>query len=73
VFAFLLNIVFNVGIMEKTDKEIIESLGGPTEVAKLLGYDLARGGAQKVHNWLSRGIPSKVKVDHPKLFLNLSK
>jgi hypothetical protein len=70
VFAFILNIVFNVGIMEKTDKEIIETLGGPTEVAKLLGYDLAKGGAQKVYNWLTRGIPAKVKVQHPELFLN---
>jgi hypothetical protein len=55
------------------DREIIAELGGATEVAKLLGYDLSKGGAQKVHNWLSRGIPSKVKVDHPDLFLKKKK
>lgn len=53
-----------------TDKEIILNLGGPTEVAKLLKYDLKKGGAQRVQNWMTRGIPSKVKVDHPDLFMN---
>jgi hypothetical protein len=55
--------------MTKTDKELIESLGGATGVAKLLGYDLTKGGAQKVHNWITRGIPAKVKVQHPELFI----
>jgi hypothetical protein len=59
--------------MKNTDKQLIESLGGATQVAKLLNYDLSKGGAQKVHNWISRGIPSKVKVEHPELFLNLKK
>jgi hypothetical protein len=72
MFAFSLNIVFNSNTMIKTDKEIIESLGGATEVANLLGYDLAKGGAQRVHNWISRGIPTRVKVDHPELFMNLT-
>lgn len=52
-----------------TDSELIESLGGPTKVAELLGLDKRRGGVQRVQNWIKRGIPSKVKVDHPELFL----
>lgn len=50
------------------DIQIIEKLGGATAVAKLLGYK-TQGGSQRVHNWLKRGIPYKVKVDHPDLFL----
>lgn len=53
----------------KTDKEILDSLGGAAKVAKLLGYTKA-GGVQRVHNWISRGIPYKVKVDHQNIFLN---
>ena len=55
------------------DKQIIESLGGATKVARLLNYDLAKGGAQKVHNWLSRGIPAKVRLDNLNLFKGLNK
>lgn len=55
------------------DKQLIESLGGATKVARLLKYDLAKGGAQKVHNWLSRGIPAKVRLDNLKLFKGLNK
>jgi len=51
------------------DRKIIENLGGATKVAKLLNYDLGKGGAQKVHNWITRGIPPKVKLEHPNLFL----
>ena len=55
--------------IENTDKQIIEGLGGPACVAEILGYD-KRGGVQRVHNWLSRGIPPKVKLQHPEIFLN---
>lgn len=51
------------------DRKIIENLGGATKVAKLLNYDLEKGGAQKVHNWITRGIPPKVKLEFPNLFL----
>jgi hypothetical protein len=51
------------------DKQIIVSLGGPTRVAELLGLDKAKGGAQRVHNWMIRGIPAKQKLAHPELFL----
>ncbi len=50
------------------DKQLIESLGGPANVAKLLGYNKP-GGVQRVNNWLSRGIPSKVKLEYPEIFL----
>jgi hypothetical protein len=69
VFDNNVNIVFNANTMNKTDKEILDSYGGSTAVAKLLGYDLDKGGAQKVNNWYKRGIPAQVKVDHPELFL----
>ncbi|WP_454752096.1 hypothetical protein [Cupriavidus necator] len=51
------------------DWQLIESLGGPAEVARLLGYDLRKGGIQRIHNWKVRGIPPSVKIDHPGLFL----
>lgn len=50
------------------DKKLITDLGGPTKVAELLGYE-KRGGVQRVHNWMSRGIPPKVKLERPDLFL----
>jgi len=53
--------------MHDQDKKLIEELGGPKKVADLLGY--ADGGIQRVQNWLTRGIPAKVKVDHPEIFL----
>lgn len=51
-----------------TDSELIQSLGGPAKVASMLGYP-KHGGTQRVQNWLGRGIPPKVKVDHPEIFL----
>ena len=51
------------------DKTIINSLGGPTKVALLLGLDPKNGGVQRVQNWLTRGIPAAVKIKHPDLFL----
>lgn len=53
----------------KTDQEIIVALGGPAKVAELLGFDTKKGGVQRVNNWITRGIPSKVKCDFPHLFL----
>ena len=51
------------------DKEKIESLGGPAQLAKRLGY-AKHGGVQRVHNWITRGIPYRVKVEFPELFLS---
>lgn len=49
------------------DKKMIDDLGGPAKVCELLGYE-KHGGVQRVTNWCTRGIPSKVKLDHPELF-----
>lgn len=51
------------------DWQLIERLGGASEVARLLGYP-DKGGAQRVHNWKFRGIPADVKLKHPDLFLS---
>lgn len=51
------------------DWQLILDLGGPTAVAKLLGYDLKRGGVQRVHNWRERGVPPSVKIAFPLIFL----
>ena len=51
------------------DAKLIETLGGPAKVAELLGYE-KDGGIQRVHNWIERGIPPKVKLEHPEIFLS---
>lgn len=48
----------------KSDKELIEKLGGVSAVARFFGYNY-----NTVYNWTYRGIPPKVKVDHPDYFL----
>lgn len=50
------------------DVELIRKLGGPSKVAELLQID-KRGGAQRVQNWLVRGIPAKEKVRRPDIFM----
>ena len=50
------------------DSKLIEHLGGPTKVAELLRFD-KDGGVQRVQNWLTRGIPAQIKVDHPEIFM----
>ncbi|WP_295539232.1 hypothetical protein [uncultured Pseudacidovorax sp.] len=50
------------------DAEVIRRLGGPAALAKRLGYDHAKGGTQRVQNWLYRGIPLAVKVANAELF-----
>jgi len=49
------------------DAELINRLGGPTRVAELLAFE--KHGAQRVQNWLHRGIPAQVKLDYPHIFL----
>ena len=44
-------------------RKLIEKLGGPAKLAAKLGYSV-----QRVHNWIVRGIPYKVRVENPKLF-----
>lgn len=50
----------------EADKEILLKLGGSTKVAELLGYR----DKQRVQNWMKRGIPAKIKLEYPHLFLN---
>ena len=48
-----------------SDKELIMKLGGVNVVSSYLGLSY-----QCVFNWLSRGIPAQVKLDHRDIFLN---
>lgn len=68
-FAFLLNMVCNA-VMNTLDRdrEIIRQHGGPSKVASLIGID-KRGGAQRVQNWLVRGVPAAIKVKNPHIFM----
>lgn len=59
------NMVFN---MSMSDSDLIEKLGGPSRLAEQLGYSKA-GGVQRVQNWKARGIPPRVKLERPDLFL----
>lgn len=52
--------------MGMTDREIIAALGGPLEMATLLGYALPAG-QWRVNNWVQRGIPARVKLARPDL------
>lgn len=56
--------VFNCAM---SDAKLIQRLGGPAKVASLLRFKQP-GGTQRVHNWLTRGIPAKVKLERPDLF-----
>lgn len=47
-----------------SDKELIMKLGGVNVVSNYLGLSY-----QCVFNWLSRGIPAQVKLDHRDIFL----
>lgn len=50
------------------DAALIKALGGPTKVAELIGIE-KRGGAQRVQNWMVRGIPASAKVQYPHIFM----
>lgn len=52
------------------DAKLITALGGPRKVCELLGYDKRAGGVQRINNWLLRGIPYKVKLEHAALWLS---
>jgi len=63
-----LNMVCNPPMNAHPDKKVITDLGGPAEVARKLGLDPTNGGVQRVQNWMTRGIPSAVRLAHLKLF-----
>lgn len=49
------------------DAELIDRLGGPSTLARALGFD--EGGAvQRVQNWKYRGIPEVIRLRHPDIF-----
>lgn len=50
------------------DAQIILRYGGATALARMLGLS----SPQRVHNWLVRGIPARVKIEYPDLFLKTS-
>lgn len=50
------------------DRQVIAKHGGPAKFARLLGLD-ERGGTQRVSNWLRRGIPPSIKLEHLDLFM----
>ncbi|WP_150955444.1 hypothetical protein [Acinetobacter courvalinii] len=50
----------------ESDKQILLKLGGSTKVAELLGFK----DKQRVQNWMKRGIPAKIKLQYPHIFLN---
>ncbi len=62
------NMVFN---LRMSDSELIELLGGSTRLAERLGY-IKAGGVQRVQNWKARGIPARVKLERPDLFLSVN-
>jgi hypothetical protein len=49
----------------QSDKDLIAKLGGASSLAKKLGF----ASKQRVHNWMTRGIPPSIKLAYPKLFL----
>lgn len=50
-----------------SDAALINALGGPSKLAKILGFPKGRG-VQRVQNWKYRGIPELVLLRHPKVF-----
>lgn len=61
--------VFNTAMEHlHPDAALIERLGGPAQVARMLGFEVH--GTQRVFNWMRRGIPPAVKLDRPELFLS---
>lgn len=50
------------------DTDVIDALGGASEVARKLGFDPQAGGAQRVQNWKYRGIPEIWKLRRPDVF-----
>lgn len=58
------HVVCNGGM---SDAELIDSMGGPATVARLLGIHDEHA-AQRVSNWKKRGIPARVMLEHRLIF-----
>ena len=57
--------VFNTGMHEHS--KLIKQLGGPTSVARALGWD-GVSQVRRVSNWSRRGIPEVILLKHPRIF-----
>ncbi len=62
----------NINPTLDSDRRLIQALGGPTQLAKRLGFQKP-GSVQRVQNWTVRGIPPAVKLAHPEIFLASNK
>lgn len=51
-----------------TDSELIDALGGPARLAERLNLLPVQGRVQRVHNWRTRGIPARIRLDHADVF-----
>jgi hypothetical protein len=49
------------------DAALIDELGGPAAVARLLGFN-PKGGTQRVQNWKARGIPVVTRLRREDIF-----
>lgn len=49
--------------MENEHAKIIEALGNPSKLSKMLGIP-----ASNINNWKTRGIPFKYQISHAKLW-----
>lgn len=49
------------------DAGLIDALGGPAAVARLLSFDKA-GSVQRIQNWKYRGIPEVIRLRHQDVF-----
>lgn len=66
---FYLNVVFNTRMSQiSDDAKLIREMGGPTKVAAILAAG-PKVSPQRVQNWLTRGIPSHIKVTYPHYFM----
>lgn len=50
------------------DYALIQSYGGPTKVARMIGLK-GHAGSIRVWNWQFRGIPAEIKLQYPEIFL----
>lgn len=50
------------------DSQLIDYLGGAAKLAATLKMK-PPGGRFRVQNWKTRGIPAKVKLEYPEIFL----
>lgn len=51
-----------------TDAELIKLHGGPSKLAKKLGWT-QQWAVHRISNWKRRGIPASIKLQFPEVFL----